>query len=176
MASSPAAVVGAVRPDATVAAKRVVPPAALIRSMALAPGAVESPEYSMATTPMSAVPLAETEMTGSLASPRLSGAVHTLVSAPSAATPRRSSVKWSPEESDIPVVLASPPHIDAITIRRSPEVTGERNRTARFPVVSAYAEVSWTKWGLGVAVGVTGLEGRDAGPRPEVFAALTVNR
>ena len=92
MASSLAPLVGAVAPDATLAAPLVVPVAWEVTSTAAVPEALERPEYSEAMAPTSALALGVTVIAGLVPPPAVIGAVHTLSSVLSDPVKCRTSV------------------------------------------------------------------------------------
>ena len=88
MASSLPRVVPGVEPELTAAATLVLPVAVAFWSTMVASATVDSPEYSLIATPMSAAEVARAVMVGRVPPPAVTGAVHTVISVWSAAVKR----------------------------------------------------------------------------------------
>ncbi len=113
----------------TLPAAVVTPPASDSWSTTVASATVDRPEYSSATIPRSALVEGVAVMVGRTP-PMSTGAVHTLISAPSEATKCVTSTKGSLVESVTDVVVAPADfHAPTSTTRRFPAVTSELGTT-----------------------------------------------
>jgi hypothetical protein len=164
----------AVGPEVTNPALVEVAVAVLKASIAAAPEALDSPAYSSAAPPMSALPVAFTKIEGLVPSPAVMGALHTLSSVSSVALTLVTLVYVLPAASVTPEIVAAPLlHTLAITTIRLPAVMLEAGVSCRVDPLGLRPDTRWTN--RGAAFGVTALDAAESGPVPTEFVALTVN-
>ena len=162
-----------VGPEVTNPAAVAVPVAVLSWSTAAAPAAAESPEYSLAAAPMSALAVAVMVMAGLVPPPAVIGAVQTLSSVSSDALTLATLVYVLPAASaTLEIVAALKLHTDAMTTIRLPVVIAEAGVSCMLDPVGVTPETFWTN--CGEAFGVTALDGAESGPAPTEFVAATV--
>ena len=165
----------AVGPEVTNPVPEDVPVAVLDASTAAAPDALDSPEYSSAAPPMSALPVAVMVIAGRVPPPAVIGALQTLSSVSSDAVTLVTLVYVLPAASATPEIVAPS---DAPHARHDDDpVAGRDGRRRRQLQGRSGRRYARTRAGrtAGPRSGWHGLDAAESGPVPTEFVAATVN-